>query len=910
MESGTKDQKYVYIPDALILNNEKRDKLTVAKLLGLIDISYMPQLIFYVTSGDVTQTWEFRQPAGYNLDSAAGGNSETGADTKLAHWRTVIRQKLNRVLTNTAKSCNESGAYFCIDSSGYDAIGWYLQAGCAASGCKDIRLLSIAHGVVGEQDPGAGAFGWCEEVMKEFKSTEGGVEEVDKELGCNIVMRKPDDVVEFNDSWLDGDRLSMSSAEIEAKCKELGIDAALGGEHAYKYHPSSAPTHYIVCESLAGRKIVESILNKSVASGEFIINGSFVGAAKRVATALNAERPLFVFQHTGGCADLASVMLDQVKVVQRLHTKQEADARKAGKDSSKPRKRLEDLMAEHLPFDPFKATEADWIIEKAPAVGMPKVQFTGIVGNKSAKTQPELIAQINAIFANFPPNADPGRRLVIDPFVQRGEALQDLISRTMCSAGDNNNDELNGEFADQKRLHLAWEMHGALSHAAKKQQKTATTLQGLILVLSFLTLAIAQLRSNVEWFIPFLEGVTTTNPVDAGTGTRRLAEMAGSVFSSIMFGRLLSEPLEGETTSTTGGASCAENPTSAPCEATAYLSIVIPAVVTTLLTVQSYLAPDDQVIVLKSGASRIETEIYLFRTRTGPYGRAALAGGGDEDGDGTADGGAPIPARERFGKKVTAIWTKISESSVSEHSMPRRVASHDHKKMLKKEYEAAQDMVAKYMPGELGNGTGDEEDQLPLSKSEQKAKDKADKAKAKKVANSPKGKKVAPKITEEKDDQPANEDTGFGPMSAENYVRFRMLPKLIAYSKLSPVQSKRKTQFKMLAIGLSAATTLLGALDRSVPVPLIVQLGSALAGWEAYKQMNISVKLTNSAVGQLERLVLWWQSLSMIQKRRPDNKERLVLTTEDVISSAVPELAISKQMESNDEGAEEQKAAS
>lgn len=149
-----------------------------------------------------------------------------------------------------------AGAYFCVDASGYDAIGWYLQAGCT----KDNRILSVAHGAVGEQDPGAGAFGWCEEVMKEFKQTEGGVEEADKELGLSVIMQKTG--VELDDDWLDGDRLGFSSAQIEARCEEMGIDEELGGKNAYKYHPSAAPTHYIICESMVGRKIVEQILNK------------------------------------------------------------------------------------------------------------------------------------------------------------------------------------------------------------------------------------------------------------------------------------------------------------------------------------------------------------------------------------------------------------------------------------------------------------------------------------------------------------------------------------------------------------------------------------------------------------------------------------------------------------------------
>ena len=57
----------------------------------------------------------------------------------------------------------------------------------------------------------------------------------------------------------------------------------------------------------------------------------------------------------------------------------------------------------------------------------------------------------------------------------------------------------------------------------------------------------------------------------------------------------------------------------------------------------------------------------------------------------------------------------------------------------------------------------------------------------------------------------------------------------------------------------------------SQPVPLIVQIGSTIGAWQAYKQMKMALKLTNAAVGQLERLCLWWQSLSMSNCRdRPE----------------------------------------
>ena len=78
---------------------------------------------------------------------------------------------------NTAKSCIESGAFFCVDASGYDAIGCYLASGCT----KANVILSIAHG----QMLSDGNFHWHDEVMEELK---GGVqvEEVDKELGIVV----------------------------------------------------------------------------------------------------------------------------------------------------------------------------------------------------------------------------------------------------------------------------------------------------------------------------------------------------------------------------------------------------------------------------------------------------------------------------------------------------------------------------------------------------------------------------------------------------------------------------------------------------------------------------------------------------------------------------------------------------
>ncbi len=132
LESSGREQEFLFLPDGLLLG-EKRDKLTAAKLFALLELP-MPQLLFFVSNGDVTSTWHMRKPAGFDLNIGMPGGAGVAAkaeeqeERKLGHWRNVMKQKLMAVLTNTAKSCNESGAYFMIDAS-VTALG--LDLDCA-----------------------------------------------------------------------------------------------------------------------------------------------------------------------------------------------------------------------------------------------------------------------------------------------------------------------------------------------------------------------------------------------------------------------------------------------------------------------------------------------------------------------------------------------------------------------------------------------------------------------------------------------------------------------------------------------------------------------------------------------------------------------------------------------------------
>lgn len=117
--------------------------------------------------------------------------SEEEQQIRLDHWRGVIKQKLCRTLQNTAKSCIESGAYFMVDASGYDAIGYYLSNVCT----KGNIVLGIGHG--GGQF--CGTFPWEEDVVKRMKGGDNPdqsmVDVADKDLG---VVANLKETIELN----------------------------------------------------------------------------------------------------------------------------------------------------------------------------------------------------------------------------------------------------------------------------------------------------------------------------------------------------------------------------------------------------------------------------------------------------------------------------------------------------------------------------------------------------------------------------------------------------------------------------------------------------------------------------------------------------------------------------------------
>ncbi len=136
-------------------------------------------------------------------------------------------------------------------------------------------------------------------------------------------------------------------------------------------------------------------------------------------------------------------------------------------------------------------------------------------------------------------------------------------------------------------------------------------------------------------------------------------------------------------------------------------------------------------------------------------------------------------------------------------------------------------------------------------------------------------------------------ETGLGSLTADEYVKLRLLPTLAYFTVRSPPLSKSVSSVGVTIIALSVVSSALSPFGQSVWIPAILALSGAISSWTSHKQSDLKLIQTNIALHQLHQLLIWWDSLTMIEKRSISNKEKLVTTTEQVIQTQAVSVASS-----------------
>ena len=136
------------------------------------------------------------------------------------------------------------------------------------------------------------------------------------------------------------------------------------------------------------------------------------------------------------------------------------------------------------------------------------------------------------------------------------------------------------------------------------------------------------------------------------------------------------------------------------------------------------------------------------------------------------------------------------------------------------------------------------------------------------------------------DDDYLNDD-GTSLVTAEDYIHFRFLPMLQYYSWRSRDLSRKVLVLQVLTFFLTAALAAATPLGYEAWIPIVVSCISFLTGIMEFEALSSQLRNVNQSLEPLKNLHFWWQSLSMVERRMPSNKNELVACTEATADSEI-----------------------
>ena len=374
-------------------------------------------------------------------------------------------------------------------------------------------------------------------------------------------------------------------------------------------------------------------------------------------------------------------------------------------------------------------------------------------------------------------------------------------------------------------------------------------------------------------------------------------------------------------------------------------NLLLPLVATFLRGIISVFNPTVKYIALKNAAVKVEAEIYEYRTKVGKYSfRKPPAPSKDQkkkkkDRVTVAE---PVLPRIAFAKALDRILDDLKASDVQHGSMkelpkdfdplsditkriksnrsiqdsfskPMITADESHRsksRSLMKKLNAVHiqqhsSTPEKHTEGDIEAGNMRRRPSVAVMLSTMKGE--YDNWHANSVAPGP----DEDDDESEKDPNEVDVDDGLSMLTADDYLSYRMLPMIAELSTKTPRLSAWSSTFTILVLILSVSAAALSTFERSDFIPAALALSGGITAWASYQQTDLRLILTNNSLCQLNQLLVWWDGLTMIEKRIPINKETLVKTSEMAIlsqatvvggSQAGPDTTSASNKEDDDDG--------
>lgn len=130
-------------------------------------------------------------------------------------------------------------------------------------------------------------------------------------------------------------------------------------------------------------------------------------------------------------------------------------------------------------------------------------------------------------------------------------------------------------------------------------------------------------------------------------------------------------------------------------------------------------------------------------------------------------------------------------------------------------------------------------------------------------------------------------DDGFGLIAAEDYEYFRLLPLIQYYNHRAPQLCRIVNVLQCATFFFTAVITAAPALGQEIWVPFFVNVIAAIQSMSDFEHFSSQLTNVNGALEKTKNLRVWWQSLSMVERRMLQNKDILVSGTESAMDAEI-----------------------
>lgn len=481
--------------------------------------------------------------------------------------------------------------------------------------------------------------------------------------------------------------------------------------------------------------------------------------------------------------------------------------------------------------------------------------------------------------------------MILDDTCMGVDVMNDSFDRvlntmTCCFAGGGGVPELGLGEAEEMCILTAWKRHMTLIDNASAYERQADAIQLFLYFLAILTTTLtvfyAMERADADMAaalaaLPSFADITGSwppplpPPIDLGSGFEGFVEEG-----------------EGEIAAVPADDAAAAEAPAGPIDMTPVelIMVLLPIFSALMNGIRSRSRPREKWASCQMAAFQIVDQIYKFRLRTEAYDPNPPPKEGEED-------MPPVPPKQRE-KMSRAAFVAICQEIYSQ-AISKEVSKGGSLNVNKTgrldfdDKEQRKEFMGKLRQHVTVIVLGQSAPPPPATKKAQVAPappDEEDFDDTEAEAN-----KEAEKKADEEEDEEDGAVSYFDDltkqMNVETYVDTRLRPMTEYFELRAPEMSRRYNLCEAMSIAANTAGAVLAVIDMAEWIAITVAVASVSMALEDYFYMPSQISENNRVLAECHNVLLWWDCLSLVQKKARSTKLRICLTCESSILSVI-----------------------